>query len=169
MSQIFKFGNNIDTDGIISAKWASLTNPEEFASHCFENLRPNFAKEVKPGDIIIAGENFGCGSSRERAPLSIQACGIKVVIAKSFARIFFRNAINIGLPIMTIPNLPDHINENDKIDVNLLDGMIKLHRTGETYKAEQIPTFIQEIVTAGGIVSYYKKIRGPLLQSKPKL
>lgn len=159
MPVVFKFGDNVDTDGIISAKWAGLSEPAEFASHCFENIRPDFGKSVRPGDVVLGGENFGCGSSRERAPYSIKACGVSAVVAKSFARIFFRNSINIGLPLIECPEAFDHLKDGDPVRVDTEKSVVICERTGRSFQGKPFPPFIAEIVRSGGIVPYYKTVR----------
>jgi len=150
------YKDNVDTDVIIPARYLNTTDHKELASHCMEDIDKDFAINVKAGDIIVAGENFGCGSSREHAPIAIKASGISVVIAKSFARIFFRNAINIGLPIMENPNLPDEVDNQDEIQVNLETGEIKNLTKNKTYQASPFPKSIQELITTGGLVNYTK-------------
>ncbi len=155
--KVWKFGDHINTDDIIAARYLNTTNEEELASHCFETIRPEFSKKVKKGDIIVAGENFGCGSSREHAPVSIKGCGISVVIAKSFARIFFRNSINIGLPLIEIKEV-DEINEGDELEIDFENGIIKNINTGKNYKFQKYPEFLQNIINTGGLMSLAKKI-----------
>ncbi len=150
------YKDNVDTDVIIPARYLNTTDHKELASHCMEDIDKDFAINVKAGDIIVAGENFGCGSSREHAPIAIKASGISVVIAKSFARIFFRNAINIGLPIMENPNFPDEVDNQDEIQVNLETGEIKNLTKNKTYQASPFPKSIQELITTGGLVNYTK-------------
>ncbi|MGC9031744.1 MAG: 3-isopropylmalate dehydratase small subunit [Minisyncoccia bacterium] len=154
--KVWKFGDHINTDDIIAARYLNTTDEKELASHCFETIRPEFAKNVKKGDIIVAGENFGCGSSREHAPVSIKGCGISVVICKSFARIFFRNSINIGLPLIELKEV-DEINENDIIEVDFEKGFIKNLNTKKTYKFPEYPEFLQNIIKSGGLMSLAKK------------
>jgi 3-isopropylmalate/(R)-2-methylmalate dehydratase small subunit len=155
--KVWKFGDHINTDDIIAARYLNTTDEKELASHCFETIRPEFSKNVKRGDIIVAGENFGCGSSREHAPVSIKGCGISVVIAKSFARIFFRNSINIGLPLIEIKE-GDEINEGDELEIDFENGIIKNINTGKTYKFQKYPEFLQNIINAGGLMSLARKI-----------
>lgn len=152
-----KFGDNIDTDIIIPARYLVTTDPEELAKHCMEPIAPDFPRRVKPGDIIVAGENFGCGSSREHAPLAIKGLGISCVIAKSFARIFYRNAFNIGLPALECPEAVDGIREGDELEVNMGTGTIRNLTTGETFQAMPIPPFMRDILEAGGLISYIRR------------
>jgi 3-isopropylmalate/(R)-2-methylmalate dehydratase small subunit len=154
------YKDNVDTDVIIPARYLNTTDHKELASHCMEDIDSSFTGNVQEGDIIVAGENFGCGSSREHAPIAIKASGISVVIAKSFARIFFRNAINIGLPILENPNLPDEINPQDEIEVNLETGEIKNLTQNKTYQATPFPKSIQELVSVGGLINYTKQKMG---------
>jgi len=153
----FTFGNNIDTDVIIPARYLNTLDPDELASHCMEDADSGFIKKMKNGDILVAGENFGCGSSREHAPIAIKASGISCVIASSFARIFYRNAINIGLPIMESKDAPDSIKEGDIVEVDLENGKIVNTTTGKTYTSEPFPLFMQNIINAGGLVQSVKK------------
>lgn len=155
---VFRYGRDIDTDVIIPARYLNTSDPAELAKHCLEDLDTTFVKRVKPGDIIVADENFGCGSSREHAPVAIKATGISVVIAKSFARIFFRNAINIGLPIMECPEACDAISDGDVVKVNADTGLITDETTGKTFQAQPFPLFIQEIINEGGLVARTKKL-----------
>lgn len=156
----FVYGDDVDTDVIIPARYLNTQSLEELASHCMEDIDVNFAKEVKDGDFIVAGENFGCGSSREHAPLSIKASGVKAVIAKSFARIFFRNAINIGLIIIENNKLADETKKGDKLELDLNGGVVKNLTTGKEYNFAPYPKEIQELVKAGGLVNYTKEKMG---------
>jgi len=156
----FKYSDNIDTDVIIPARYLNTSDEKELAMHCMEDIDANFSKEVKQGDLIIAGENFGCGSSREHAPISIKASGISVVIAKSFARIFFRNSINIGLPILEHPTLTDEVDKGDRIFVDLSNGIVKNITKNKEYICEKFPLEIQELIQQGGLVNYTKKKLG---------
>ena len=151
--KVFKYGNDVDTDVIIPARYLNTTSESELASHCMEDIDPRFVKCVKPGDIIVAGDNFGCGSSREHAPIAIKASGIKLVIANSFARIFYRNSINIGLPILECPEAVKGINAGDEVQADLEKGTITNLSTGETFRAQPFPPFIQEIIEAGGLMN----------------
>lgn len=153
----FKFGNNIDTDAIISAKYLITTDPKELAQHCMETADPDFAKKAKPGDFMIAGKNFGCGSSREHAPLSIKGLGLGLIIAESFARIFFRNCINIGMPILECPEAAKETDAGDQLEVDLDKGLIKNLTKGKTYQAAAFPPFMQQIIQAGGLMPFVKK------------
>ncbi len=154
--RVWVFGNNIDTDVIIPARYLNTSDPLELAKHCMEDANPHFGSRVKPGDIIVAGKNFGCGSSREHAPISIKAAGISCVVAESFARIFYRNAFNMGLPIIECPNINGKIKEGDEITVDLSSGIIENHTTGEIYKSEPLPDFMQDLLKAGGLIPYIK-------------
>jgi len=154
--RVWKFGDNIDTDLIIPARFLNTSDEKELAKGCFADLRPDFSKNVSKGDIIVAGTNFGCGSSREHAPVAIKACGISVVIAKGFARIFFRNAFNIGLPLLECKELVDQIKDGDRLRVDLLKGEIIDLERGKTYYAKPIPEFMMQIIKAGGLVNYVK-------------
>lgn len=151
----WKFKDNIDTDLIIPARYLNTFDPNELAKHAMEDADPEFSKKANKGDFIVAGENFGCGSSREHAPIAIKALGISAVIAKSFARIFFRNAINIGLPILEIKETAE-INEGDVLDVDLGKGEIKNITTGKTYNAQPFPEFMKKIIDKGGLINYVK-------------
>ena len=147
-----KYGDNVDTDVIIPARYLNTIDKKELASHCMEDIDKDFTKKVRSGDIMIAGSNFGCGSSREHAPIAIKESGISLVIAKSFARIFYRNSINIGLAILEIPDAPDSIFEGDEIYADLDEGVITDKTTGESFKTQPFPEFIQKIISAGGLV-----------------
>jgi len=153
----WKFGNNINTDEIIPARYLNTTDTKELASHCMEDADPDFMKKAKPNDVIVAGENFGCGSSREHAPIAIKAAGMSCVIAKSFARIFFRNAINIGLPIFECPEAVEQIKEGDEIEVNLATGEILNNTLKKRFKLEPFPQEMQEIIKSGGLMNFVKR------------
>ena len=153
----YKFGDDIDTDAIIPARYLNTTDPKELASHCMEDADAGFAKKVRPGDVIVAGKNFGCGSSREHAPIAIKAAGVSCVIAQSFARIFYHNAFNMGLPILESPEASAGISEGDEIEVDLDSGVIVNRTTGQTYRAQPIPPFMQKLVEAGGLIEYVKQ------------
>ena len=153
---VIKYGDNVDTDVIIPARYLNTIDKKELASHCMEDLDTTFTSRVKPGDIMVGGENFGCGSSREHAPLCIKTAGISVVIAKSFARIFYRNSINIGLPIMECPEAVDAINAGDTVSVDFDTGVITDETNGKVFHAEPFPPFIQEIISAGGLMKSIK-------------
>jgi len=158
---VHKFGNNINTDDIIAAKYLVTTDEKELGKHCMENIAPGFASKVNKGDIIVAQENFGCGSSREHAPRALKGCGISAVIAKSFAGIFFRNAINIGLPFLALRDV-DEITEGDSLEIDLSSGIIKNLTKNQTYKAEAFPQFLQDIVACGGLMNYVKRKKGKI-------
>ena len=151
--KVFKYGNNIDTDVIIPARYLNTSDHKELAMHCMEDIDSEFISNVSLGDIMVAGDNFGCGSSREHAPIAIKASGISCVIAKSFARIFYRNAINIGLPILECPEAAEAISQGDIVEVDYSKGEIHNTTTGETYKAAAFPDFIKEIINAGGLLN----------------
>lgn len=153
----WRFGNDIDTDVIIPARYLNTSEPEELSKHVMEDVDKDFSSKVKAGDIIVAGKNFGCGSSREHAPIAIKAAGIHALIAKSFARIFYRNAFNIGLPIFESAEASEKIKEADEIEVDASNGIIKNLTTHEGYKANPIPLFMQELIAAGGLVEWTKK------------
>jgi len=155
--KVFKYGSNIDTDAIIPARYLNLWEPADLAKHCMEDLDPEFIHRVQPGDIIVAESNFGCGSSREHAPVAIKASGISCVIAASFARIFFRNAINIGLPLLECGEAVDNIKAGDIVEVDLASGNIVNLSSGKSFTAKPYPDFMMEIVNAGGLVEYTKK------------
>lgn len=154
---VFKYGDNVDTDVIIPARYLNSTVGEELAEHCMEDIDREFVKQVKDGDIIVAGKNFGCGSSREHAPLAIKSSGISVVIADTFARIFYRNAINIGLPIIESPDAAAGIEAGDEVKVDFDSGVITDITTGKTYKGQAFPEFMQNIINAGGLVNYVNR------------
>ena len=154
--KVFKYGDNVDTDVIIPARYLNAPSPEDLAKHCMEDIDVDFVNEVKKGDIMVAGANFGCGSSREHAPIAIRASGISCVIAKSFARIFYRNSINIGFPILECPEAVDKINKGDDVSVDFETGIITNHTTNETFKATAFPPFINGIIQNGGLLNYIK-------------
>ena len=156
---VFKYGDNVDTDVIIPARYLNSSDPAELATHCMEDIDTEFIKKVKNGDIIVARKNFGCGSSREHAPVAIKACGVPVIIAASFARIFYRNGINVGLPLMEIGDNVERIHAGDKLSVDLSSGKIRDLTTGETFQAPPLPGFIQDIAKAGGLIQYVKEYR----------
>ena len=155
--KVFKYHDNVDTDVIIPARYLNTPDAKELALHCMEDIDKEFVKKVVPGDIMVAGWNFGCGSSREHAPLVIKTCGISCVIAKSFARIFYRNAINIGLPILECEEAVQEINANDEVKVDFDTGIITNISTGKTYKAQPFPPFIQNIIKSGGLLNSLKE------------
>lgn len=154
-----KFSDDINTDDIISAKYLVSTDAKELGRHCMESIRPDFVNKVTVGDIIVAGKNFGCGSSREHAPLAIKGCGIQAVIAKSFAAIFFRNAINIGLPFLELSNT-EQISDGDLLEIDLSSGIIKNLSKNNDYTTEPFPSFLQEIVKRGGLMKWIKLKKG---------
>lgn len=153
----WKFGDNIDTDAIIPARYLNTSDPKELAKHVMEDADKNFASKVKAGDLIVAGTNFGCGSSREHAPIAIKAADIQAVVAKSFARIFYRNAFNIGLPIFESEEASEKINEGDEIEIDADKGKIINLTKGEEYTAKSIPPFMQELISAGGLIEWTRK------------
>lgn len=154
---VFRYGDNVDTDVIIPARYLNTSDPVELAAHCMEDIDKDFIKKVKPGDIIVADKNFGCGSSREHAPIAIKAAGVSCVIARTFARIFYRNAINIGLPILECEAAADGIDPGDQVEVDFSKGEITNLTKGETYQAQPFPEFMQEIIAADGLVSHIIK------------
>ena len=153
---VLKYGDHIDTDVIIPARYLATQDEKELASHCMEDIDTSFVKRVQPGDIMVAGWNFGCGSSREHAPIAIKASGVSCVIAKTFARIFYRNAINIGLAILECPAASDGIAEGDEVSVDFDTGVITNHTKGETYQAEPFPPFIKDMIAQGGLMASLK-------------
>ncbi|HIE35238.1 MAG TPA: 3-isopropylmalate dehydratase small subunit [Campylobacterales bacterium] len=153
--KVWKFGDNIDTDLIIAARYLTTSDPHELAKHILEDADPEFVKKMSPGDIIVAGENFGCGSSREHAPIALKAAGIAAVVAKSFARIFYRNAFNMGLPIFELKDA-DLIEEGDLISINMDKGIIEDINKKRVYKFSPIPNFMQELLACGGLINYAK-------------
>lgn len=155
--KVYKYGANVDTDVIIPARHLNDPSPAALASHCMEDIDAQFATTVEPGDIIVAGPNFGCGSSREHAPLAIKCCGVKCVIAPSFARIFYRNSINIGFPIVECPQAAEEIQAGDEVDVDFATGIITDITTGKTYQAAPFPEFINGIITSGGLLNSLKE------------
>lgn len=154
--KVIKYGNNVDTDVIIPARYLNTSDPAELASHCMEDLDKDFINKVKKGDIMVAGKNFGCGSSREHAPIAIKASGISCIIAETFARIFYRNAINIGLPILECPEAAKAISDGDAVVVDFGSGKITNSTTGKEYVAAPFPEFMQEIMNADGLIGYIK-------------
>lgn len=152
-----KYGRDIDTDVIIPARYLNTSDPTELAAHCMEDIDAGFVGKVRAGDLLVADENFGCGSSREHAPIAIKAAGIDVVIAKSFARIFYRNAINTGLPIMEAPEAVDGISDGDRVSVDADAGTITNETTGKTYQAQPFPPFIKNIIEKGGLIEAVKE------------
>ena len=154
--KVFKYGNNVDTDVIIPARYLNSSDAVYLAAHCMEDIDSAFIKTVQPGDIIVGGANFGCGSSREHAPIAIKASGISCVIARSFARIFFRNAINIGLPILECPEAVDGISAADLVEADFDTGVIRNLSTGAQFQAQPFPAFLQKLIAADGLVNYIK-------------
>ncbi len=157
MGKAWKFGHDIDTDVIIPARYLNRSEPEHLAAHCMEDADASFAQKVQDGDIIVGGKNFGCGSSREHAPIAIKAAKVKAVIAESYARIFFRNALNIGMPILECPEAVAGIDNGDEVDVDLLAGTIKNVTKKTTFQARPFPPFMQDLIKAGGLISYVKE------------
>ena len=153
----WKFGENIDTDVIIPARYLNTSDPVELAKHCMEDADPEFSKKIRPGDVIVAGKNFGCGSSREHAPIALKAAGIGCVIAPTFARIFYRNAFNMGLPIFESREAAEGVSQGDKVEVNPVTGEIHNLTTGAVYKAQPIPPFMQELIADGGLIPHILK------------
>lgn len=151
---VHKYGDNVDTDVIIPARYLNTADPKELAAKCMEDIDKEFVKRVKEGDIMVAGKNFGCGSSREHAPIAIKASGISCVIADTFARIFYRNSINIGLPIIECPEAAAEIKAEDEVEINFDNGEITDITTGKTYKGTAFPPFMQKIITCGGLINY---------------
>jgi 3-isopropylmalate dehydratase small subunit len=154
---IWKFGNDVDTDLIIPARYLNTTDPQELASHCMEDADKSFSGRVQPGDIIVAGRNFGCGSSREHAPVAIKSAGVSCVIAASFARIFYRNAVNIGLPILEAGDSVQAIENGDEVEVDLAKGEIRNLTHPAVYQAAAFPSFMQKIIEAGGLINYVRE------------
>ncbi len=155
----WKFGENIDTDLIIPARYLNTSDPEELAKHCMEDADPTFASKVAKGDIIVAGKNFGCGSSREHAPIAIKAAGVAAVIAPTFARIFYRNSFNMGLPIFESPEAAQAIEEGHEVEIDGDSGVITDLTTGQTFQAQPIPPFMQELIADGGLIAHIMKQR----------
>ena len=150
----WKYGDDVDTDVIIPARDLNTTDPAELARHCMEDIDPGFASKVSPGDILVAGKNFGCGSSREHAPIAIKACGVAAVVARSFARIFYRNAFNMGLPIFEAPQAVDAIEAGDLLSIDMRAGTLRNRTKGTEYRIVPVPPFMQELVSAGGLLNY---------------
>ncbi len=151
---VLKYGDNVDTDVIIPARYLNSSDPAELAKHCMEDIDKEFIHRVKPGDIIVANKNFGCGSSREHAPIAIKAAGVSCVIAETFARIFYRNAINIGLPIIECPEASKDIEDGDQVEICFDTGMIYNRTKGTSYQGQAFPEFMQKLIAAGGLVNY---------------
>ncbi len=157
--RVFKYGDNVDTDVIIPARYLNSSDAKELAAHCMEDIDKDFIHEVKPGDIIVADKNFGCGSSREHAPMAIKAAGISCVIAETFARIFYRNAINIGLPIIECPEAARDIEAGDEVEIDFDSGMIYDRTKGNSYQGQAFPEFMQKIIQAEGLINYINSSR----------
>lgn len=155
--KVWKYGDNVDTDVIIPARYLNTSDPKDLAAHCMEDIDTSFARSVGAGDIIVAGRNFGCGSSREHAPIAIKACGTACVIAESFARIFYRNALNIGLPILECPAAAKAIGKGDRVSIDFDTGAIVDETTGGKFAAEPFPPFMQKLIAAGGLAAYMKE------------
>ncbi len=155
VGKIFKFHNDLDTDQIIASQYLLLPTIDEMKGHAFESLDPDFPNKVKPGDYVVGGENFGCGSSREQAPSVLKALGIQAVVAKSFARIFYRNAINIGLPVIVCKDLPDEVSTGDEMDLSMTDGTVKAN--GKVYSCTKLPEYMQNILNQGGLIASLNK------------
>lgn len=162
--KVWKFGDDVDTDAVIPGRFLIINDPRELAKHAFEGVRPEFREKVKPGDVIVAGDNFGCGSSREHAPLALKGAGVRCVIAKSFARIFFRNSINIGVTLLECPDT-DKISEGDTLEIDEKKGVIVNKTKKEKYKVTPVPEFLAEIVQSGGLIEYARK----MVDSRKKL
>ncbi|MBM6948978.1 3-isopropylmalate dehydratase small subunit [Mordavella massiliensis] len=158
--RVFKYGDNVDTDVIIPARYLNSFDPQELASHAMADIDPEFVEKVQPGDLIVANKNFGCGSSREHAPLCLKTAGVSCVIAETFARIFYRNAINIGLPIIECPEAAQNIEAGDEVEVDFDSGRIYNRTKGLTFQGQAFPEFMQKIIAAGGLVNYTNKNRG---------
>jgi 3-isopropylmalate dehydratase small subunit len=156
----WKFGDDVNTDEIIPARYLNTTDPDELAAHCMEDIDPDFMNKISPGDIVVANKNFGCGSSREHAPIALKAAGISCVIAKSFARIFYRNSINIGLPILESEEAALKIQEGDLVEIDLASGVINNLTKKESYCAQPFPEFMQKIISAGGLINYVMARQG---------
>ena len=156
--KVHKYGDNVDTDVIIPARYLNTSEAKVLAAHCMEDIDAAFAGRVKAGDIVVAGRNFGCGSSREHAPLAIKASGVACVIATTFARIFYRNALNIGLPILECPEAAEAIAAGDEVSIDLASGTVTDETTGRTFKAEPFPPFMRELIAAGGLAAYMRNV-----------
>ncbi len=157
--RVFKYGDNVDTDVIIPARYLNSSDPAELATHCMEDIDKDFTKKVSKGDIIVAAKNFGCGSSREHAPISIKASGVSCVIAETFARIFYRNAINIGLPIIECPEASKNIDAGDEVEIDFNTGIITDITKGTSYQGQAFPEFMQKLIAAGGLVNYINETK----------
>ncbi|MEM2250523.1 MAG: 3-isopropylmalate dehydratase small subunit [Candidatus Hadarchaeales archaeon] len=157
MPRAWVYGDHISTDDIIAGRYLAKHDWTEWGKHAMENIDPDFSKRVKPGDVIIAGKNFGCGSSREQAPIALKAAGVSAVVAESFARIFYRNAINQGLPVLTSPGIKNEFQNGDEVEINMSEGWIKNLRTNKVLKVQPLPNFVLEILKEGGLINYLKK------------
>jgi len=155
----WKFGDHVDTDAIIAARYLLTTDAGELGEHLMEDVRPGFSQKISPGDIIVAGHNFGCGSSREHAPLAVKGAGVAAVVAADFARIFYRNAFNMGLPIFESAEAARATGEGDELEIDADTGLIRNLSSGETYQAQAVPPFMQELIAAGGLIAYLEKSR----------
>ncbi len=158
--KVWKFGDNVNTDEILAARYLVTVDPEEMGRHLMEDIRPGFFEEISPGDIIVAGKNFGCGSSREHAPLAIKGAGITAVVAAGYARIFYRNAFNMGLPIFESPPAAAELAEGDRIEIDADTGSVTDLESGKVFPAQPVPEFMQDLVRAGGLINYMKSRRG---------
>jgi len=166
--RVFKYGDNVDTDVIIPARYLNVIDPEELGRHCFEDLDSAFVRSVRPGDVVVAGKNFGCGSSREHAPSAILAAGVGCVIAASFGRIFYRNAINVGLPILECPAAAAEAESGHEMDVDFDSGTVRNISTGRSHRAQPLPEFIRDIAAAGGLVNYLNRnLAGQKIKTRP--
>lgn len=157
VGRVWKHGDNVDTDVIIPARYLNVSTAQELAQHCLEDIDPTFVDAVRPGDLIVAGENFGCGSSREHAPLAIKGAGVGCVVARSFARIFYRNAINVGLPVLECPAAVDETEQGHQLEIVLGTGQVRNLTTGRVYQADPYPPFLMKIIDAGGLVPYTQR------------
>lgn len=155
--KVHKYGDDVNTDEIIPARYLNTTDPKELALHCMEDIDADFVKKTSPGDIVVAEQNFGCGSSREHAPIALKAAGVSCVIAKTFARIFYRNSINIGLPILECPDAVDSISNGDEVEVDLDHGIIRNLTNGKEFQAKPFPPFMQQLIEAGGLINYARE------------
>lgn len=155
--RVWKYGDNVDTDVIIPARYLNTSDPGELAKHAMEDLDPSFAASVMPGDLIVAGRNFGCGSSRQHAPMALKAAGVSAVLAVSFARIFFRNAVNIGLPVVEVESIQEEVEQGDVLELDLLSGTVANERTGKVLRFVPLPSFLLEIVELGGLAEYVRR------------
>lgn len=162
MGRAFKYGDSVDTDVIIPARYLTTDDPETLGNHVLEDLDPTFVERVRPGDVLVAGANFGCGSSREHAPIALKASGVSAVIADSFARIFFRNAINTGLPILECPSAVRDITDGDEVEIDLAAGVVHNRTTGGSFAAVALPDFVMDIVRAGGLVEWVRSNHQPV-------